>query len=323
MLTAAGRAVVTHGDGLGRVCARSRRRARGRRLAGWELRGRRRTLAERARGRRRRGACAPEPLQALFSRRGQPRRADHAGADPAPRFDLIETHGAAAVPVPRRSAPPPRYGPPANSLRPTTAPSRTACWTLPTESQRPLGLIKHYAPRRPRGTSAPRECASGTVWGVSGARQSYPAASGCVLRPGIRPDRICNEVMVRAPNRPVLATAPMYLPTFQGLLGSWSLRAHALRRAGRRGAAQIENYLGFPTGVAGQALAGPRLRPGREVRCRDSPSPAETVKRSRSPRPRWRSVDCSAAVRMPRAPWWWRAMRTLPQPRWQRTWLQT
>ena len=39
---------------------------------------------------------------------------------------------------------------------------------------------------------------------------------------------------------------------------------------GQAGAsARIENYLGFPTGISGQALAGPRLQPGAEVRRRD------------------------------------------------------
>ena len=39
---------------------------------------------------------------------------------------------------------------------------------------------------------------------------------------------------------------------------------------GQAGAsARIENYLGFPTGISGMALDGPRLQPGAEVRRRD------------------------------------------------------
>ena len=39
---------------------------------------------------------------------------------------------------------------------------------------------------------------------------------------------------------------------------------------GQAGAsARIENYLGFPTGISGQALAGTRLRAGAEIRRRD------------------------------------------------------
>ena len=68
----------------------------------------------------------------------------------------------------------------------------------------------------------------------------------------------------------------------------WCCDARAF--GGQAGAsARIENYLGFPTGISGQALTGARLQPGAEVRRRHHDSGRGEVARLRAQRRRLRA----------------------------------
>ena len=67
---------------------------------------------------------------------------------------------------------------------------------------------------------------------------------------------------------------------------------------GQAGAsARIENYLGFPTGISGQALTGARLHAGAEIRRRDRDSGRRRGRSTaRARAARWRSSSMTAGA---------------------------
>ncbi len=82
--------------------------------------------------------------------------------------------------------------------------------------------------------------------------------------PGLEPveGRRGADVVVSGPARP--GSRPPFTGASEGL-DVLVLEANA--PGGQAGtSSRIENYLGFPTGISGQELAQPRLRPGGEVR---------------------------------------------------------
>ena len=97
------------------------------------------------------------------------------------------------------------------------------------------------------------------------------------VRPGLRP---------RSMRRPKgLSVAVLDARAFGGQAGA---------------SARIENYLGFPTGISGQALAGARLQPGAEIRRRDADPGRGQVARLLARRRRLRARDSNAARRCAR-----------------------
>ena len=83
-------------------------------------------------------------------------------------------------------------------------------------------------------------------------------------------------------------------------------RVRGARRAGARErtrpggqagtSSKIENYLGFPTGISGQALAGARVRAGAEVRRRDRDRPQRRPLRCATAPPATRSTLSNGSV---------------------------
>ena len=184
-------------------------------------------------------------------RRGRARRADHARADPAPRgADRV------AAPAARCSSAPPHRR---TSRGCATSSAATAFRTAarPGDRQRCAGV--HRALR---------------------ARAGAAAARGLSRRLGAaQPDR----ERARALHRHARTQAPsdaVYDVVIVGA-GPGRARHRGVRRVrrsavlvldarafgGQAGAsARIENYLGFPTGISGQALAGRAYRAGAEIR---------------------------------------------------------